>query len=57
MSEVQKDPEDVSVGIGQKKYEVPKKFSFNLRSKLGRSTLTLPGPIRVEYLPLLCWQL
>ncbi len=50
MSEVQKDPEDVSAGIGQKtKYKVPNnKFSCNLRSKSARSTLTSPGPIRVN---------
>jgi hypothetical protein len=49
MSEVQKDPEDVSAGIGQKtKYEVLNKFSCNLRSKSARSTLTSPGPIRVK---------
>jgi hypothetical protein len=33
MSEVQKDPEDVSAGIGKKKYKVLNKFSCNLRSK------------------------
>jgi hypothetical protein len=49
MSEVQKDPEDVSSGIGpKKKCEVLIKFSCNLRSKLARSTLTSPGSIRVK---------
>jgi hypothetical protein len=49
MSEVQKDPEDVSAGIGQKKKcEVLIKFSCNLRSKSARSTLTSPGSIRVK---------
>ncbi len=48
MSEVLKDPEDVSAGIGKKKCEVPIKFSCNLRSKLARSTLTSPGSIRVQ---------
>jgi hypothetical protein len=49
MSEVQKGPEDVSAGIGQKtKYKVLNKFSCNLRSKSARSTLTSPGPIRVK---------
>jgi hypothetical protein len=48
MSEVQKDPEDVFAEIGQKKYKVLNKFSCNLRSKLARSTLTSPGPIRVK---------
>jgi hypothetical protein len=49
MSEVQKDLEDVSAGIGQKtKYKVLNKFSCNLRSKSARSTLTSPGPIRVK---------
>jgi hypothetical protein len=48
MSEVQKDPEDVSAGIGKKKYEVLLKFSCNLRSKSARSTLPSPGSIRVK---------
>jgi hypothetical protein len=49
MSEVQKDSENVSAGIGQKIiYKVLNKFSCNLRSKLARSTLTSPGPIRVK---------
>ncbi len=48
MSEVQKYPDDVSAEIGQKKYKVLNKFSCNLRSKLARSTLTSPGPIRVK---------
>jgi hypothetical protein len=49
MSEVQKDPENVSAGIGQKIiYKVLYKFSCNLRSKLARSNLTSPGPIRVN---------
>jgi hypothetical protein len=48
MSEVQKDPEDVSAGIGKKKCEVLLKFSCNLRSKLARLTLTSPGSIRVK---------
>ncbi len=49
MSEVQKDPENVSAGIGQKKKcEVLIKFSCNLRSKSARSTLTSPGSIRVK---------
>ncbi len=50
MSEVQKDPEDVFAGIGKKIiYKVLNKFPCNLRSKLARSTLTSPGPIRVNY--------
>ncbi len=50
MSEVQKDPEDVFAGIGQKqKCEVPLKFSCNLRSNSARSTLTSPGSIRVKW--------
>ncbi len=49
MSEVQKDPEDISAGIGQKKKcKVLIKFSCNLRSKSARSTLTSPGSIRVN---------
>jgi hypothetical protein len=48
MSEVQKDPEDVSAGIGKKKCEVLIKFSCNLGSKSARSTLTSPGSIRVK---------
>ncbi len=40
MSVVQKYPEDVSAGIGKKKYKVLNKFSCNLRSKSARSTLT-----------------
>jgi hypothetical protein len=49
MSEVQKYLEDVFAGIGQKIiYKVLNKFSCNLRSKLARSTLTSPGPIRVK---------
>jgi hypothetical protein len=48
MSEVQKDPEDLSAGIGKKIYEVLNNFSCNLRSKLAGSTLTSPGPIRVK---------
>jgi hypothetical protein len=44
MSEVQKDLEDVSEGIGQiKKNLIYKNFVWNLTSKLARSTLTLPG--------------
>jgi hypothetical protein len=50
MSEVQKDPEDVFAGIGEKIYKVLNKFSCNLRSKSARSTLTSPGPIRVNNL-------
>ncbi len=50
MSDVQKDPKDVFAGIGQKIiYKVLYKFSCNLRSKLARSTLTSPGPIRVKH--------
>ncbi len=49
MSEVQKDSEDVSAGKGIfKKIKLLNKFSCNLRSKLERSTLTPPGPIRVN---------
>jgi hypothetical protein len=49
MSEVQKDSEDVSAGIGIfKKIKLLYKFSHNLRSKSARSTLTSPGPIRVK---------
>jgi hypothetical protein len=49
MSEVQKDSEDVSAGIGiLKKIKLLNKFSCNLRSKSARSTLTSPGPIRVN---------
>ncbi len=47
MSEAQKDPEDVSTGIG-KIYKVLNKFSCNLRSKSARSTLTSPSPIRIN---------
>jgi hypothetical protein len=49
MSEVQKDLEDVSTGIGQIKKN-PKYTNFvpNLVSKLARSTLTSPSRIRVE---------
>jgi hypothetical protein len=35
MFEVKKDPEDVSAGIGKKKFKVLNKFSCNLRSKSG----------------------
>jgi hypothetical protein len=51
MSEVQKDLEDVSAGIhvGQFKQNPRyKNFIRNLTSKLARSTLTLPGRIRVK---------
>jgi hypothetical protein len=48
MSEVQKAPEDIFAGKGKKKYKVLYKFSCNLRSKLARSTLTSPSPIRVK---------
>jgi hypothetical protein len=49
MSEVQKDSEDVSAGIGIfLKIKLLNKFSCNLRSKSARSTLTSPGPIRVK---------
>jgi hypothetical protein len=48
MSEVKKDPEDVSAGIGKKKYKVLNKFSCNFRSKSARSTLTSPGPIMIN---------
>jgi hypothetical protein len=51
MSEVQKDSEDVSAGIGIfKQIKLLNKFSCNLGSKLARSTLTSPGPIRVNTL-------
>jgi hypothetical protein len=43
MSEVQKDLEDVSAGIGQIKNNlIYKNFVRNLTSKLARSTLTSP---------------
>ncbi len=49
MSEVQKDSEDNSAGIIiLKKIKLLHKFSRNLRSKSARSTLTSPGPIRVN---------
>ncbi len=52
MSEVQQDPEDVFAEKGKKIYiyKVLIKFSCNFfyRSKLARSTLTSPGPIRVK---------
>jgi hypothetical protein len=49
MSEVQKDSEDVFAGIGIfLKIKLLYKFSRNLRSKSARSTLTSPGPIRVN---------
>jgi hypothetical protein len=51
MSEVPKDLEDVSAGIGQfLKNLIYKNFVLNLMSKLARSTLTLPGRSRVRYL-------
>jgi hypothetical protein len=44
MSEVQKDLEDVSAGIGQIKNNlIYKNIVRNLTSKLARSTLTSPG--------------
>ncbi len=46
-SEVQKDPEDVSAGIGIKKF----KYLISFRQfevKVVRSTLTSPSPIRVK---------
>jgi hypothetical protein len=49
MSEVQKDLEDVSAGIGKIKNNlINKNFVRNLTSKLVRSTLTSPGWIRVN---------
>jgi hypothetical protein len=49
MSGVKKDSKDISAGIGiLKKIKLLYKFSRNMRSKLARSTLTLPGPIRVN---------
>ncbi len=49
MSEVQKDLKDVSTGIGQfLKNPIYKNFVWNLMSKSERSTLTLPGRIRVK---------
>jgi hypothetical protein len=48
MSEVKKDPEGVFSGMGKKIYKVLNKLSCNLRSKSARSTLTSPGPIRVQ---------
>jgi hypothetical protein len=45
--------EDISAGIGKfkKKSDILyKNFVLNLMSKLARSTLTLPGRIRVRYL-------
>jgi hypothetical protein len=44
MSEVEKDLEDVSAGIGQRKKNPKyKNFVWNLTSKMTRSTLTPPG--------------
>jgi hypothetical protein len=44
MSEVQKDLQDVSAGIGQFLKNLTKEnFVRNLMSKLARSTLTSPG--------------
>jgi hypothetical protein len=50
MSEVQKDLEEVSAGIGKfRKYDIRyKNFARNLMSKLARSILTLPCRIRVK---------
>ncbi len=49
MSEVQKDSEDFSAGIGIFfKIKLLYKFSCNWRSRSARSTLTSPGPIRVK---------
>jgi hypothetical protein len=49
MSEVQKDSEDISAGIGiLKKIKLLNKFSRSLRSKSARSTLTSPGPNKVN---------
>jgi hypothetical protein len=54
MSEVQKDSEDVFAGLGiLKKIKLLNKLSRNLRSKSARSTLTSPGPIRVNGFKLL----
>jgi hypothetical protein len=48
-SEVQKDSQDVSAGIGQFfKSPIYKNFVRNLTSTLARSTLTSPGRIRVK---------
>jgi hypothetical protein len=53
VSEVQKDSQDVSAGIGQiKNYLTYKNFVRNLTSKLARSILTSPGRIRVKGQPL-----
>jgi hypothetical protein len=44
MSEVQKDSQDVSAGIGQLKNNLTNmNFVRNLTSKLARSTLTSPA--------------
>jgi hypothetical protein len=49
MSEVQKDLEDHSSGIGQfLTNPIFKNFVWNLTSKLARSTLTSHGRIRVN---------
>jgi hypothetical protein len=49
VSGVQKDSDDVSVGIGKfLRNPIYKNFVQNLKSKLVRSTLTSPGRIRVK---------
>ncbi len=48
MSEVQKDPGDISAGIGILLNKVLNRFPYNLRSKLARSTLTSSHPTRVK---------
>jgi hypothetical protein len=52
ISEVGKDLEDVSTGIGKfVKNLIYKNFVRNVTSKLARSTLTSPGRIRVNTKP------
>ncbi len=48
MSEIQKDTEEVSAGIGNLKNLIYKNFVRNLMLKLMRSTLTSLGTIRVN---------
>jgi hypothetical protein len=47
LSEVQKDSEGISGGIGNFK-KLSKHVVGNLTSELARSTLTLPGTMRVK---------
>ncbi len=48
MSEIQKDLEDFSAGMVFLKNKILFQFSYNLRTKLTRSTLASPGPTRVN---------